>query len=66
MNKMAHCKTCGTQTMTMSGLINLYPDQEPYESGKKEKPRTDIDFIDQHIIAEYCEKCDEILEVHND
>ena len=62
---MKYCKTCGTQTMTMSGYIRLEPDAEPYESGKEEKSRTNIDEIDQHIIAEYCEKCDKIIEIHN-
>jgi len=47
---MAHyCKNCGTQTILMSGFITLEPDQEPYESGKEENPRTNIDVVDKHL-----------------
>ena len=64
---MAHyCNKCGTQTMLMSGTICLEPDAEPYESGKEEKPRTEVDIVDKHIIAQYCEKCDEIVSTHNE
>lgn len=64
---MAHyCEKCGNQTMLMSGSINLEPDAEPYESGKEEKPKTDIDVIDRHIIAHFCENCDEIVNTFNE
>lgn len=65
--KMAnYCKKCGDQTMLMSGYITLEPDREPYESGKEESPRTDVDTIEKHIIAHYCENCDEVMETFNE
>jgi hypothetical protein len=63
---MHHCQKCGNQTMLMSGYITLEPDDEPYESGKIEKPRTDIDQVEKHILAQYCEKCDEIARTFNE
>jgi len=60
-----YCKKCGTQTMLMSGRITLEPDQDPYENGKEEKPRTDVDIVDKHIIAYFCEKCNEVIETFN-
>lgn len=61
-----YCTKCGKQTMLMSGTIRLEPDQEPYESGEEEEPRTDIDEIDRHIIAHFCENCDEITSTFNE
>ena len=52
--------------MLMSGYITLEPDDEPYESGKIEKPRTDIDQVEKHILARYCENCDEIARTFNE
>jgi len=63
---MANCLKCGKQTMLMTGTIYLEPDSEPYESGKEEKPKTDIDEIDRHIIAQFCETCDEIISTSNE
>lgn len=60
------CEKCGTQTMLMSGTIYLEPDAEPYESGKEEKSRTNIDEIDRHIIALFCENCDEVVKTFNE
>lgn len=60
------CTKCGNQTMLMSGMISLEPDQEPYESGKTEKPRTNIESVDKCIIAHYCENCDEVINISNE
>lgn len=63
---MANCNKCGKQTMTMSGYLTLRPDAEPYESGKEESPRTDVDIVEKYIIAQYCENCDEVVETFNE
>jgi len=52
--------------MTMSGYLTLRPDAEPYESGKEESPRTDVDIVEKYIIAQYCENCDEVVETFNE
>lgn len=61
-----YCDKCGTQTMLMSGKIYLQVHQEPYESGKEETARTGIDNIKRYIIAQFCEKCDEVATTHNE
>jgi hypothetical protein len=61
-----YCTKCGTQTLLMSGTIYLEPDAEPYESGKEEAPKTNIDEIDRHIVAHFCENCDEIASTYNE
>lgn len=64
---MAHyCNKCGTQTMLMSGTIYLRPDDEPYESGVYEGSREGFDDVEKHIIAHFCEKCDEITDTWNE
>ena len=65
--QMAHyCNKCGNQTMLMIGTVILEPDDEPYESGKEEEPRTDIDIVEKRIMAQFCEKCDEVIETSNE
>ena len=59
-----YCTKCGTQIILMTGRIYLSPDEEPYKSGKHEK--TNIDVIDRHIIAHFCENCDEIVNTFNE
>lgn len=61
-----YCSKCGTQTMLMSGTIYLEPDEEPYEGGKYEGSRTGVEEIDLHIIAQFCENCNEIAETFNE
>lgn len=50
----------------MSGTIYLQPDSEPYESGVEEESREGITDIERHIIAHYCESCDEIIDTYNE
>lgn len=61
-----YCQKCGTQTMLMSGTIYLQVDDEPYENGKEEEPRTDVEIVEEHIIAHYCESCEEVTETFNE
>lgn len=62
---MAHCIKCGSKTMLMAGTIYLETDTEPYESGIEEKSKTGTEEIDRHIIAQFCETCDEIISTSN-
>jgi len=62
-----YCTKCGTQTMLMSGTIYLTPDAEPYESGKEEEPRVLKDgYVEDHIIAHFCENCNEVVDTFNE
>ena len=63
---MTHCIKCGTKTMLMSGYITLEIDDEPYESGKYEKSKTGVTEIENHILAHYCETCEEIANTFNE
>ena len=64
---MAYCNKCGTQTMTMTGTIYLEFGAEPYEEGVEEEPRVLKDkYVEDHIIAHFCEKCNEVVETFNE
>lgn len=54
---MSNCKICNKPMVTMSGVLNLTPYQEPYQSGKLE----DVDIeLDEHLYGEYCEHCNKL------
>ena len=63
---MQYCQKCGKPVMLMSGTIYLIPDDEPYESGTYEDSKTGVTDIEKHIIAHYCENCDEIVDTYNE
>lgn len=63
---MAKCPKCKNQTILMSGQIYLEIDKEPYKSGKHEKSRSGVEEIDRHIIAQFCENCNEIVSTSNE
>lgn len=63
--EMMNCPKCNNEKLlTASGYGRFEPDQEPYESGKEEKPDTDIDeFESNDILVLYCEKCERIVSI---
>jgi len=62
---MVYCHKCGNPTILMSGVIDLTIDDEPYESGKYEESKTDVNSVEKPINAYYCEYCDEIISTFN-
>jgi len=60
---MEKCKTCGENTILMTGTIYLHIDEEPYESGVKESSKEGITDVESSVSAHYCEKCYEITKL---
>jgi hypothetical protein len=49
------CKKCGYKQITLTGMIHLDADDEPYIAGQRE----DVEFtIDEAVHAIYCEQCE--------
>jgi len=57
---MTYCEKCGNKLALVTGYVSLESDDEPYEAGEGIVLGL---LIEKFVMANYCEKCDELTDI---